>query len=252
MKKNKSQKMFKRITVLIPEKGSFPNFLRMAVELSKMLKISLRLLVSSRFLNERPQKSGFYREYMEEQSLQNGLTWDVQVFEDSLSRVLEKFSREEDILVALKDNDPFLLKVLLREAPCPVLVSPQGFECSFQTVILAYAGGRFSDRALRIASELGKNGGCCLEVLTVGVASSPVLRSNHEHVRYCLGMYKVKADYRMLRGNIKKTILDTCEGRQANLLILGSSETPEWKDYRFRSLSEEVADEAKCPVMVVK
>lgn len=252
MKKDAKQRTIQKISVLVPERGSFPHFLRCAIEFAKALKASVRLLVSSRFVAERPQKDGFYREFLEEHSLRSRISWDVQIFEDSLSKVIETFSPEEDIIVALKDGDPLLLKVLLREASCPVLVIPQADERGFRNVVLAYAGGRFSDRALRIAAELGKSSGCCVEVLTVGGSPSPALRMAHERARYYLGMYKVKADYRMLRGQIQKTILKTCEKDKADLLILGASETKEWRDHRFRSLSQEVAEEADWPVLVVK
>ena len=252
VKNDKKQKSIQRITLLVPEKGSHPHFLRCAVEFARVLKVSVRLLVSARFLAERPQKGGFYREFLEEHSLQNGIVWDVQVFEDSLPKVLGELSPEEDIVAILKDGDPLLLKILLRESSCPVLVIPREFKAELENVVLAYAGGRFSGRALKIAAELGKRGKCHVEVLTVGASPSPALRVAHERARYYLDLYKVKADHRILKAQVKKTILETCETDRTDLLILGASETKEWKDHRFRSLSQEVAEEAEWPVMVVK
>lgn len=252
VKNDKKQKGLQQITVLVPEKGSCPHFLRCALEFARVLKARLRILVSARFLSERPQKGGFYREFLEEQSLQNGVSWDIQVFEDSLSKVLGELSPEEEMVAILKDGDPLLLKMVLRESSCPVLVIPQRFGDEFENAVLAYAGGRFSDRALKIAAELAKKGKCRVEVLTVGSSPSPALRVAHERARYYLGLYKVKADYRILKGQVKKTILETCETDKTDLLILGASESKEWKDHRFRSLSQEVAEEAEWPVMVVK
>jgi len=208
-------------------------------------------VISSKFLSERPQKGGFYREFMEEQAHQERVDWGVQIFEDSPAKVMLRFSAED--IIVTHGNEGFLpAKVIVRSSPCPVLVMSHGFEHVFQNIILAYAGGRFSDRALQIAGELGKSAACRIQAATVGVSSSPALRLAHEKARYFFERYKVKADFRMLRGQIKKTILELCEKESADLLILGASETDQWKDHGFRSLSEEVLERAGRPVMVVK
>jgi len=53
-------------------------------------------------------------------------------------------------------------------------------------------------------------------------------------------------------GHFKETILKAARTNQTDLLILGASETMDWKDHHFRVLSNAVAEEPGCAVMVVK
>ncbi len=252
-KKEKGRKSSERIAVLLPPNGSHPYFLRSAVQLAKALGISVRLLVSPSFLKDRPHKEGFYTEFLEEEALRSSLSWDKKVYEDSLSRVFQSLSTQDDLLAILKNHDSGpIMKVALREASCPVLVIPSDFNQDFRNVMLAYIGGRFSEKALGIAAFLGKHARRHVEVLTVGSVSSPSLRVSHAQAEYFFSLFKVKAKYRILCGDAKETILKTCDREGVHLLIIGSSETSDWRDHRFRALSDVIAEEANCPVMVVK
>ena len=239
--------------MLLPSNGSHPYFLRSVVQLARALGISVRLLISSVFLRHRPRKEGFYTEFLEGETLRNSLSWDKKVFEDSLSTVFQSLSPQKDFLAILKDQDSnLIIEIALKNVACPVLVIPKTFNRDFRRVMLAYVGGRFSEKALGIAALLGKYSRQQVEVLTIGSVSSPSLRVAHSQAQYFFEMWKVKAGYHMSQGPVKQTLLETCDSEKVDLLILGASESEEWKDHRFRLLSHAVAEEANCPVMVIK
>lgn len=252
MNKNSKRRGGGRIAAFVPEKGSFPRYLKSAVLFAQFFAASVTLCASAKFVSERPRKKDFYQELIEEQSGQHGVQWDMQIYEDAPSVFLKRLSQTEDFAMVLRDDDFDLTKDLLQKACVPVLVIPKSHDQTFRRVLLASAGGRLSDRALGIAVMLGIYGRCRVEVLTVGPASSPALRMVHEKAKYLFDKYKVKATYQILPGHIKKTILRSCESDEINLLILGANETEQWKDHRFRSFSEDVVNEAICPVLVVK
>lgn len=251
MKTNPREKLIDRVTVLVPEKGSFPYFLKAAVQIAQMLQVPLRLFESSRFLFERPQKGNFYHEFLEEQALQNHIHWDREIFEDPLPNALKNVP-SQNLLIVLKETDSFSFPVVLREASCPIMVIPKDFKEDLKHLLLAYVGGRFSDRALALTALMGKNGRLKVDVLTVGATPSPALRVAHSRAQYFFGLWKVKADYKILKGQVKSTLLEACGVNEASLLILGASETTDWKDHRFHNLSSLLTEEAKCPVMIVK
>lgn len=216
MKTNPGEKLIERVTVLIPERGSFPYFLKTAVQVARMLQVPLR-----------------------------------HILEDSLSHVLKRVP-SQNLLIMLKEMDSLSFPIVLREASCPVMVIPRDFKEDLKHLLLAYVGGRFSDRALAMTAWMAKNGRLKVDVITVGAAPSPALRVAHSRAQYFLGMWKVKADYKILKGQVQSTLLEACGVNAACLLILGASETMDWKDHRFHNLSSLVAEEAKCPVMIVK
>lgn len=254
MKKNNNNKRckFRRVAVFVPEKGSFPSYLKMAVQFAHFFAASITLFVSAKFISEKPRKGDFYREFLEEQSFQHGILWDMQVYEDPAAAVLKRLSPSENFVAALRDDDFTLTGDILQSAPAPVLVIPKSYDQPFQQVLLASVGGRLNDRAIGIAVILGTLGRCKVDVLTIGSSPSPALRMAHEKTKYFLDICKVKANYQILRGHSKTTILKNCESKGVNLLVLGANETEQWKDHRFRSFSEAVAEEATCPVLVVK
>lgn len=254
MKKNNNNRQckFRRVVVFVPEKGFFPHYLKAAVQFAHFFAASITLFVSAKFVSERPRKGDFYREFLEAQSFQHGILWNMQVYEDSIAMILKRLSPAEDFVVALRDDNFALTGDILQNAPAPVLVIPKFYDQPFQQVLLASVGGRLNDRAIGIAVILGTFGRCKVEVLTIGSSPSPALRMAHEKTKYFLDICKVKANYQMLRGHSKTAILKNCESKRINLLVLGAKETEQWKDHRFRSFSEAVAEETSCPVLVVK
>ena len=248
-KKEYKEEAIKRVSVLVPARGSHPEILRSAIQIAKILKVPVRLLIPTKFICDRPSKSGFYTEFMEEQSHETGIFWERIIFEDPLSDFLKKMRQDLDFLVMMKEDE--LMHTVLSHAPCPILLVPKSFGHGFRQVLLAYAGGRFSEKALHLVALLAKFGKCTVEVLTVG-NSSPGLRMAHERARYLMDRWKVNAKFKILKDEVKPCILENCENKEVSLLVLGASETKEWRDHHFRSLSQAIAEEAHCPVMIVK
>ena len=107
MKKNNNSKQckFRRAAVFVPEKGSFPHYLKAAVQFAHFFSASITLFVSAKFVSERPRKGDFYREFLEEQSFQHGILWNMRVYEDSTAVVLKRLSPAEDFVVVLREDD---------------------------------------------------------------------------------------------------------------------------------------------------
>ena len=248
-KKEYQEETIKKVSVLVPERGSHPEILRSAIQIAGILKVPLRLLIPAKFICDRPSKCGFYTEFLEEQSRQTGVFWERVIFEDPLSDFLKKMLPDQDFLVILKEDE--LMRTVLSHTLCPILLIPKSFEHGFRQVLLAYAGGRFSEKALHLVALLAKFGKCTVEVLTVG-NSSPGLRMAHERARYLMDRWKVNAKFKILKDEVKPCILENCENQEVSLLVLGASETKEWRDHHFRSLSQTIAEEAHCSVMIVK
>ena len=251
MQKHPKEKLIAGVLVLAPEKGSFPHLLKTAVQIAGMFKVQVRLLETLSFASERPQKEKFYRDYLEAQSDQSGVAWDAVIFGDSLQKALKEFSCGE-LLVLLKGDDSFDLSGVLREVSGPALIVPQTFNRDFKEILLAHVGGRFSDRALGMAAMLNKHGRAHVRVLAIGTGPSLSLRAAHSQAQYLFERWKVKVDYKIMHGDIKKTLLSECDAGNADLLMLGASELEDWKDHRFRLFSQAMVEEADCPVMVVK
>ncbi len=259
MQKHLAEKVITGVLVLAPEKGSFPHLLKIAVEIAGIFKVRVRLLESLNFASEKPripeikpeETEAFYRDYLQAQADQSGVAWDAIIFGDSLQKVLKEFSSDE-LLVLLKGDASFDLKGVLKEAPGPVLIIPQAFSRDFKEVLLAHVNGRSSDRALGIAAMLNKHGKAHVRVLAAGTGPSLPLSAAQSWAEYSLEKWNVKADCKILHGDIKQTLLPEGEGGKADLLILGASELEDWRDPRFRLFSHAMTEEAGCPVLVVK
>jgi len=259
MSKHPTEKLIKGVLVLAPERGSFPHLLKTAVQIAGIFKVRVRLLESLSFASEKPripairpeETEAFYREYLESQADQSGVVWDAVIFGDSLQKSLEEFSADE-LLILMKGDDSFDLKGVLREAPGPVLVVPQTFSRDFKEILLAHVNGRCSDRALGIAAMLNKHGKAHVRVIAAGAGPSLLLRAAQSRAQYLFEKWSIDAECKTLHGDMKQTLLSECDAGKADLLILGASELEDWKDHRFRIFSQAMAEEACCPVLVVK
>ncbi|MFA7254717.1 MAG: universal stress protein [Candidatus Omnitrophota bacterium] len=259
MKKKLVGKLIAHVLVLAPEKGSFPHLLKIAVQFAGIFKARVRLLESLNFASEKPripaikpeETEAFYREYLEALADKKGVVWDAVIFGDSLEKALKEFS-SDDLLVLLKGDSSFDLKEVLREAPCPVLIVPQVFTGDFKEVLLAHVNGRPSDRALGIAALLNKQEKAHVRVLATGAGSALLLRAAQSWAQYLFETWNAKADCKILHGDMKQMLLQECDSGKAALLILGANELEDWRDHRFRLFSHAMAEEANCPVMMVK
>lgn len=252
-KKKGNRKAEENVAIFLPRDGCHTGFLRSSVEIAKALGAPLRLLISSALLKDRPSKVTFYSRLLDEEALRGTFCWQKRIFEDPVPELFRSFRGEHDYLVLLKDDaSRSVIKTALKEAACPVVTIPGNFNQEIRNIMLAYVGGRFSEKALRVAALMGKHGRSRIEVVTVGAASTPALRVAHARAEYLFRLFKVKARYRFLCGEPRQTLLTACRESGVHLLIMGSSETHHWRDHRFRALSDIVADESDCPVMVVK
>lgn len=250
-----AERFLKRILVLVPERRYSPNFIPSVVKLAQTLDVSIRLLASSRFLSNHPSpvRGGFFKEMIElrEKSQGSNLSWDSQIIDQPLDKFLKSFDSDGDILAVIKDDDA-ILKLVLSNSRGPVLVIPRSFKQKSRGLVLAYAGGRFSEQALGMAAMLVNRTRSQLKVLSVGVSSSPSLRLAHSRAQHFFGEREVKAEFQILRGNVREIILEEGANKNVSFLILGASETKEWRDHSFRSLSYTIAVQAECPVLIIK
>jgi nucleotide-binding universal stress UspA family protein len=259
MQKSPAEKLISDVLVLAPEKGSFPHLLKTAVRVAEIFKVRVRLLESLSFASEKPripaikpeETEAFYREYLEARADQSGVAWDAVIFGDSLQRALKEFSSSE-LLILLRGDVSFDLKGVLGGVSGPALIVPQTFDRDFKEILLAHVNGRFSDRALGIAAKLNKQGQAHVRAVAIGTGTSLSLRVAQSQAQYLFEKWKVQVDYKILHGDIRKTLLSECAAGKADLLILGASELEDWKDHRFRLFSQAMVEEAGCPVMVVK
>ena len=259
MQKQLAEKLINDVLVLAPEKGSFPNLLKAAVRIAGIFKVHVRLLESLSFASEKPripaikpeETEEFYRNSLAALADPKGVAWDAVIFGDSLQKALKEFSLR-GLLVLLKGDASFDLKGVLREAPGPVLIMPQNFDRDFREILLAHVNGRSSDRALGIAAMLNKQGKAHVRVLAVGTGASLPLRAAQSRAQYLFEKWNAQGECKILHGDVKQTLLAECAAGKADLLILGASELEDWKDHRFRLFSQAMAEEAGCPVMVVK
>ena len=259
MQKHPAEKLITDVLVLAPEKGSFPHFLKTAAQVAGIFKARVRLLESLNFASKKSRMSAikpeeteeFHRNYLEAQADQNRVAWDAVIFGDSLQKALKGFSINE-LLILLKGDVSFNLKEVLREALGPVLIVPQTFNRDFKEILLAHVNGRFSDRALGMTAMLNKHGQAHVRVIAIGTGTSLSLRAAQSQAQYLLERWKIKVDYKILHGDVKQTLLSECDAGKSDLLILGVNELEDWRDHRFRLFSHTMAEEASCPVMVVK
>ncbi len=259
MQKHLVEKLITDVLVLAPEKGSFPHLLEIAVQVAKIFKVRVRLLESLNFATKEPRMPAikpeetekFYRNFLETQADQSGIAWDAVIFGYSLQNALKEFSPCE-LLVLLKGDDSFDLKGVLQEVLGPTLIVPQNFKRDFKEILLAHVNGRFSDRALGMAAMLNKHGQAHVRVVAIGTGTALSLRAAQSQAQYLFERWKVQVDHKILHGDIKQTLLSECEAGKADLLILGASELEDWRDHRFRLFSHAMAEEASCPVLVVK
>jgi len=259
MQKKLAEKLITDVLVLAPEKGSFPHLLETAVQVAKIFKARVRLLESLSFATKEPRMPAikpeetekFYRNFLETQADQSGVAWDAVIFGYSLQNALKEFSPRE-LLVLLKGDNSFDLKGVFREALGPTLIVPQNFNRDFKEILLAHVNKRSSDRALGIAAMLNKHGKAHVRVLATGSGPSLPLRAAQSRAEYLFEQWNAKADCKILHGDIRQTLLSECEAGKTDLLILGASELEDWKDHRFRLLSQAMVEETNCPVLVVK
>ena len=99
---------------------------------------------------------------------------------------------------------------------------------------------------------LNKQGKAHVRVLATGTGPSLPLRAAQSRAEYLFGKWNVEADCKILYGDVKQTLLMECASGKVDLLILGANELEDWRDHRFRLFSHAMAEEANCPVMVVK
>ena len=252
MKKQSNEERIREITVLVPERGSHPQYLISAFQFADVLKTSVKLILSEQWKNERPQKIAFYHEVLEDHLHDSDTSWNTHYVKDDWKEVLHALRPMEDVLVVFRDEEPDFLKEVLLESPCPVLVIPKSFQQECKQVLLAYVGGKFSTRSLRMGMLLGSSGCCQIRVVTVGIASSHALRLAQSRARNYFDFWKVSAKYQTLKGNTEEKILDVCVSENVDLLILGASETRDGKERQLPSISQALVERVNCPVMIVR
>ncbi len=159
-------------------------------------------------------------------------------------------------------------EVVVRYAPCSVLVVREGRPDSFpRKILLSTDGSEEARLAARAAAELaGKTGA---ELNTVHVTHAPVMagvyaeqldREAAETARELLDEQAALirdagadvAETHTLVGSPAEKILGLAEGIDADLIVVGSRGLSEIKRLVLGSVSESVVRHAHCPVLVVR
>ena len=168
--------------------------------------------------------------------------------------LLTEIGRREATLVAVGSHDHRRLSgillgsvatQLLHDAPCSVLMARTPNDARFpETVMVAADGSAESAKAIRVAAEIARRLGAGLEAVVATGGGSPVDVGAVRHVLDTLGGPNVP-----LRQEPQAPV-EALTGLGPDLLVVGSRGLQGLRS--LGSVSERVAHEAECSVLVVR
>ena len=147
----------------------------------------------------------------------------------------------------------------------------------FKKILVAIDGSKSADRALDFALDLAEKYSAELMITTVfnspssslvaqGMVFAPVsteyyvnqLMDFHEKIlleaikKAKKSSAKIKVSKKLLTGRPADKIIETAKEEVIDLIVIGSRGLGGIKEFFLGSVSDRVADEAPCPVLVVK
>jgi nucleotide-binding universal stress UspA family protein len=141
---------------------------------------------------------------------------------------------------------------------------------SFAHILVAYDGSELSKKALNKAKELLKDGSSKLEVVyvfhnpVVVIGESVINPSDRYEKEYATHVQATinylneeishlsNAKVTVLQGNPASVILDYSEEIGANLIVVGSRGLSDFKEFILGSVSHNIAQHSKVPVLIIK
>jgi nucleotide-binding universal stress UspA family protein len=140
----------------------------------------------------------------------------------------------------------------------------------FARILVPYDGSNFSKKALDLAIEISKKFGSDLWFLTVLDKDLPLqhtkTNADSRHAKKSLSSIELdlrnrvldckeqgaSADYELIKGSPKETILRFAKKRKMDLIIMGSQGMHGIKKIKtLGSVSRAVSEKAQCPVLLV-
>ncbi len=157
---------------------------------------------------------------------------------------------------------------LLHGGPCPVAVAPRGYASEpreLRTVVAAFDGNEEGRRAVLEAGRIAVAAGAQLRLVAVvdtfgamyiglerGTVLDVVEHELRERVNHLLGELPAEAccEERLIRGPVTRTLLaEIAEG--VDLLVMGSRGYGPLGSVLLGSVSNDLVQQAPCPVLVV-
>jgi nucleotide-binding universal stress UspA family protein len=139
-------------------------------------------------------------------------------------------------------------------SPFNVLVVPRDSPLTFQRLLVAIDGSPCSEAAWREALSLSALWHSHLLAVSVAQKDSevPEIQEILQKVHSEAGREGVPLDTLLLRGTPSEAILQTAQSRGTDLLVLGSHGRTGLKLLLMGSVTEQVIDQARCSVLIVK
>ena len=144
-------------------------------------------------------------------------------------------------------------------------------------ILVAIDGSKTADSALDFALDLAKKYSAetlivsVLDVISLSLVSRGMLFSPTSTTKYLEDLeafykkvltdalkkakklkVKLKISKKLLKGRAADKIVETANRGSFDLIVIGSRGLGEIKEFFLGSVSDRVADEAKCPVLIVK
>jgi nucleotide-binding universal stress UspA family protein len=141
---------------------------------------------------------------------------------------------------------------------CPVLIAKNA--CHFAKLLVCIDGSNHSFKTLDCTAKLAKNMGSKITLLNVqerrlGASYSKVARELGERIFLkalgTVGDIEPKTDKKLEFGVPSDTIVEVAQKGNYDLIVLGKRGLGNVKRFLLGSVSDDVANNAKCSVMIV-
>ncbi len=173
--------------------------------------------------------------------------------------------QEVDLIIMGRHGKKNMMRLLvgastaqvIGNAPCSILVTPRDSKIKGNAILLAVDGSPYSELAATAASALAIELNAPIMVLSV-------IRSEHkdnrrkeaeavvEHTGKILREKGIRVQKRVMTGRYVKTIIETAQELDCDLIVVGSHGRTGLKKLLLGSVSERVIGLANCAVLVVK
>lgn len=137
---------------------------------------------------------------------------------------------------------------------CKLLVVPDGAKVSYQNILIATDGSKYSDAASREAISIAKR--CGRDLIAVSVAKKnenlPAAKKSVDMVKKVAEKEDIKVETLTPRGVPYEMIVKTAEKKNADVIVVGSHGRTGVERLLMGSVTERVIGHANCAVLVVK
>jgi nucleotide-binding universal stress UspA family protein len=143
---------------------------------------------------------------------------------------------------------------LIREAPCPVLVVPDGYVPGLDKIVVAVGLDLPSGKALEIAADLAAscNASLCLVHAVPAGTSAEAQAEAHERVTALGEPFDVRCETRVVVGEPAQSVRAAVTEEEADLIVMGTHGRPHASQFFLGSVAERVVRRPPCPVLTVR